>query len=48
MKALEKCPPVGYEVHDTDNKVGRIAIVSIPGSRNPRNRLKIGSSSLYA
>ncbi|ROW10817.1 hypothetical protein VPNG_05404 [Cytospora leucostoma] len=48
MKALERCPPVGYEVHDTDNKVGRIAIVSMPGSRNPRNRLKIESSSLYA
>lgn len=46
-KALAKCPPVGFEV-DGSGKVDRIAIVSMPGVRRRRSRVRIESSRLYA
>ncbi|ROV94984.1 hypothetical protein VMCG_08360 [Cytospora schulzeri] len=47
-KALEECPPVGFEVVDDGGKVDRIAMVSMPGVRRRSSRVKIEANRLYA
>lgn len=46
-KALAKCPPVGFAVDD-NGKVDRIVMVSMPGVRRRRSRIRIERGRLYA
>lgn len=48
QRALEKCPPVGFDVVDDGGKADRIAMVSMPGVRRRRSRVKIDAGRLYA